>query len=176
MTRARIFTAIGALLILVGSTALVAEGRSQSLLRTHKSISLTAHGASTADSDFVLAMGSASRARGTLLGYSNSNYPGEGVVLTSFYRGVFTRRALAQLQGQIEDLNPAVMPGTCTLDSGAFLTGTYELTLYALGGAERKVITVIFDQDIGTAAQCPENVGTLLQLIDDFIGTNAHRT
>lgn len=173
--RRRALLVLGACLFLLCANAPAAShAQSRALLRAHVNVTLTAHGVSTADRDFVLTAGSATQGKGTILGYASSNYPGEGPVLTTFYRGVLTPRAQSQLKSQVEALNPSDMPAKCSLDGGAFMTGSYELTLYALGDPEGKVITVTFDHQAATASQCPSDVAALLEILDTFIGKYAH--
>jgi hypothetical protein len=144
-------------------------------IRVHSIMSFTAHGFSVEDADFVVAVDAAGKSQTTrsIFGYTNSSPdPGGGPVVTTFYRGVPTRRALANLQQQISNLDE--LPSACSLEIGSFITGSFEVTLYNTGPGSRQVIAVALDHNVPPAAQCPSSVETLLQLLTDFFTDTAH--
>src|SRR3982750_4453635 len=138
-------------------------------IRVHSTVSITAHGFTVEDTDFVVTGGAAggSPTNRSIFGYTNTSpNPGGGRVVTTFYRGVPTRRALADLQQQIANLGE--LPSACSLESGSFIAGSYEVTFYNAGAASRQVIAVALDHNAPPAAQGPASVATLLQLLHDF--------
>jgi hypothetical protein len=150
------------------------------LLRLHSAITITAHGVAHLDDDFVVTTDTvpsgASASPGApggraIFGFENrSALPGEGPVLTSFFRGSPTRRALTDFQAQIASLRPDDLPAECSIDQGNFMVGTSELTLYHPFGAQ--VITVRYDPAATLPPRCPQDVETLFRLVGDFITRN----
>ncbi|HXO54204.1 MAG TPA: hypothetical protein VN888_24990 [Mycobacterium sp.] len=79
------------------------------------------------------------------------------------------QRIAASLETRIAALNPADMPSACDSDRGPFTAGTYELTLYNGAAGPAQIITVTFNHNAPAAAQCPDNVESLVVSVDGFL-------